>query len=128
MVDTSALIAILQAEADAERFAAAIAEAESALISAATVAETGIVMLNRYGPHGADKVRALIQEARLKVKGVTEEQAELAIEAYGSYGKGQDANLNFGDCFAYALAKVTGLPLLFKGGDFSRTDIEAVLS
>ena len=128
VVDTSALIAILQDEADAGRCAAAIAEAEPALISAATVAETGIVMLSRHGPRGTDKVRALIQEGSLQVESVTAEHAELAIEAYGSYGKGQKgkAILNYGDCFSYALAKATGLPLLFKGSDFSQTDLEAV--
>jgi len=127
VVDTSALIAILQDETDAGRFAAAIAAADRALISAATVAEAGIVMLSRHGPRGADKVRALIQEGRLQVESVTEEHAELAVEAYGSYGKGQagKASLNYGDCFSYALAKATGLPLLYKGGDFSETDLEA---
>ena len=126
-MDTSALIAILLDEADAGRFATAIAAADSALISAATVAETGIVMLSRHGPRGADKVRTLMQEGRLQVESVTEEHAELAVEAYGRFGKGQTgkANLNYGDCFSYALAKATGLPLLFKGRDFSRTDVEA---
>ena len=126
VVDTSALIAILLDEADAGRFAAAIADADPALISAATVAETGIVMLSRHGPRGADKVRTLIQEGRLRVESVTEEHAEIAIEAYGRYGKGQTgkANLNYGDCFSYALAKATALPLLFKGSDFSQTDVE----
>ena len=128
VVDTSALIAILLDEAEAGRCAAAIAEADPALISGATVAETGIVMLSRHGPRGADKVRALIQEVRLQVESVTEEHAELAIEAYGSYGKGRTgtALLNHGDCFSYALAKATRLPLLFKGTDFSQTDVEAV--
>ena len=127
VVDTSALIAILQGEADAGRFASAIADSESALISAATVVETGIVMLGRHGPRGIDKVRTLIQEGRLQVESVTEEHAELAIDAYDNYGKGRKrrAKLNFGDCFSYALAKATGLPLLFKGNDFSETDIKA---
>ena len=127
VVDTSALIAILQGEADAGRFASAIADSESALISAATVVETGIVMLGRHGPRGIDKVRTLIQEGRLQVESVTEEHAELAIDAYDNYGKGRErrAKLNFGDCFSYALARATGLPLLFKGNDFSETDIEA---
>lgn len=126
-MDTSALIAILLDETDAGRFAAAIADADSALISAATVAETGIVMLSRHGPRGADKVRMLMQEGRLQVESVTEEHAELAVEAYGRFGKGQTgkANLNYGDCFSYALAKATGLPLLFKGSDFAQTDVEA---
>ena len=68
-----------------------------------------------------------MQEGRLQVESVTEEHAELAVEAYGRFGKGQtgQANLNYGDCFSYALAKATGLPLLFKGGDFSQTDVEA---
>ena len=128
VVDTSALVAILQGEAEAGRFAAAIAAADPALVSAATVAETGIVMLGRHGPRGADKVRTLLREGRLQVESVTEEHAEFAIEAYDSFGKGRGrkANLNFGDCFSYALAKAAGLPLLFKGDDFTHTDITAV--
>ena len=126
VADTSALIAVLQNEKDAGRFATAFAEADSVLVSSASVAETGIVMLNRHGPPGADKVRALIREAGLQVESVTEEHAELAIEAYETYGKGR-AGLDYGDCFSYALAKATGLPLLFKGNDFSQTDIAAAL-
>ncbi len=130
VADTSALIAVLQNEEDAGRFAAALAEADSVLVSAASVAEAGIVMLHRHGPPGADKVRALVREAGLRVEAVTAEHAELAIEAYEAYGKGGPAtgraNLNYGDCFSYALAKATGLPLLFKGQDFSRTDVAAV--
>ena len=126
VADTSALIAVLQNEEDARRFAAAIAEADSVLVSSASIAETGIVMLNRHGPPGADKVRALIREAGLQVENVTREHADLAIEAYEIYGKGR-AGLNYGDCFSYALAKATGLPLLFKGNDFSQTDIAAAL-
>ena len=127
VVDTSALVAILRDEADAGRFAAAIADADPALVSAATVAETGIVMLGRHGRRGADKVRTLLREGRLQVESVTEEHAELAIDAYDSYGKGRGrkANLNFGDCFSYALAKATGSPLLFKGNDFTHTDVPA---
>ena len=101
------------------------------LVSAASVAEPGIVMLNRHGPPGADKVRALIREAALRVESVTAEHAEIAVEAYEAYGTGGrapgKANLNYGDCFSYALAKATGLPLLFKGHDFSHTDVAAVL-
>ena len=128
VVDTSALVAILRNEADAGRFAAAIADADTALVSAATVAETGIVMLGRHGRKGADQVRTLLREGRLQVESVTEEHAELAIDAYDTFGKGRGrkAKLNLGDCFSYALAKATGLPLLFKGGDFTHTDIAAV--
>ena len=128
VVDTSALVAILQGEADAGRFAAAIADADPALVSAATVAETGIVMLGRHGREGTDRVRALLQEGRFRVESVTEEHAELAIDAYDNYGKGRGrkAKLNLGDCFSYALAKATGAPLLFKGNDFTHTDLAAV--
>jgi ribonuclease VapC len=115
VVDASALIAILDEEADASRRAEAIADADLPLISAATVVEVGIVMLNRHGPKGA--------------RSVTSRHAQLALEAYASYGKGRKsaASLNYGDCFSYALAKATGLPLLFKGRDFSGTDIRSVL-
>ena len=128
VVDASALIAILEAEADAGRYATAIADADAPLISAATLIETGIVMINRHGPKAIRKVHALIQEAGIAVESVTLEQAEIAIDAFAKYGKGQGrkAGLNYGDCFPYALAKATGLPLLFKGNDFSKTDIPPV--
>lgn len=130
VVDTSVLIAILTAEADASRYAEAIADADPPLISAATVVETGIVMLHRYGLKGARKALALIQEAGFQVESVTPLHAQLALDAYASYGKGgkNAAGLNYGDCFSYALAKATDLPLLFKGRDFSGTDIRSALS
>jgi ribonuclease VapC len=81
-------------------------------------------MLNRYGVKAARMVDRLIQEAGFQVESFTAQHAELAREAYARYGKGQQtAGLNYGDCFSYALAKATGLPLLFKGQDFSKTDI-----
>ena len=108
-------------EDDAARFAEDIAEADAPLISAATLAESGIVMLNRNGPKGMRNLSALLQEAGCQVENVTADHARLAIEAFATYGKGQKskAGLNYGDCFSYALAKATGLPLLFKGQDFS---------
>lgn len=128
VVDTSALIAILEDEPEAGRYAEAIAEADSPLISAATVVELGIVMWNRHGPKAADMVDWLIQEAGLQIESVTPQQAQLAREAYAAYGKGRDkAGLNYGDCFSYALAKATDLPLLFKGQDFPATDLPSVL-
>ena len=128
VVDTSAVIAILDEEPDASTYAEAIADADPPLISAASVVEAGIVMFNRHGPKAAQKVDRLIEESGLQVESVTAQHARLAREAYAKYGKGQKAaGLNFGDCFAYALAKATGLPLLFKGRDFSRTDIPTVL-
>ncbi len=129
VIDTSALIAILEEEPDAARYAEAIAEADMPLISAASLFETGIVMINRHGPKGAQKLHALIQETGCQVESVTAHHAHVALEAYASYGKGQKskAGLNYGDCFSYALAKATGLPLLFKGKDFAGTDIHTAL-
>jgi ribonuclease VapC len=129
VVDASALIAILDEERDATRYAEAIAEADPPLVSAATVVEAGIVMFNRHGAGGSRKLNALIQEAGFQVESVTAQHAQLALQAYASYGKGQKnaASLNYGDCFSYALAKATCLPLLFKGLDFSKTDIRSAL-
>ena len=125
VVDTSALVAILQEEPDAAVFAAALAEADPPLMSAVSLAETGIVMLNRHGPKSARLVDSLIREAEFQVENVTAQHARLAQEAYVLYGKGRHAaGLNFGDCFSYALAKAMDLPLLFKGDDFKQTDIE----
>ncbi|HXV84411.1 MAG TPA: type II toxin-antitoxin system VapC family toxin [Candidatus Binatia bacterium] len=127
VVDASALIAILDKEPDAALYAEAIAEADSPLISAATLLEVNIVMLNRHGIKAARMVDRLIKEAGFQVESFTAQQAELAREAYARYGKGQkSAGLNYGDCFSCALAKATGLPLLFKGQDFSKTDIMPV--
>ncbi len=127
VVDASALIAILDKEPDSVLYAEAIAEADPPLISAATLLEVNIVMLNRYGVKAARMVDRLIQEAGFQVESFTAEHVELAREAYARYGKGQQtAGLNYGDCFSYALAKATGLPLLFKGQDFSKTDITPV--
>ena len=127
VVDTSALIAILDKEPDAAVFAEAIAEADPPLISAATLLEVNIVMLNRHGVKAARMVERLLQQAGFQIESFTAQHAELAREAYARYGKGQQsAGLNYGDCFSYALAKATGLPLLFKGQDFSKTDITPV--
>ena len=128
IVDTSALIAILNKEPDANLYAEAIAEADPPLISTATLVELNIVMLNRHGIKAAQIVDRLIQEGGFQVESLTSQHAELARDAYARYGKGQQsAGLNYGDCFSYALAKATGAPLLFKGQDFSKTDIAPVL-
>jgi ribonuclease VapC len=129
VVDTSALIAILDREPDAALYAEAIAEADAPLISAATLLELHIVMLNRHGARAAQIVDRMIQDAGFQIETFTVQHLELAREAYARYGKGRDsAGLNYGDCFSYALAKATGLPLLFKGDDFSRTDLLAALA
>lgn len=129
VVDTSALLAILQEEPDAAAYAQAIAEADPPLISAASLVEAGIVVLNRHGPRGLRKMNGLIQEAGFRVESVTAQHAYQALEAYAAFGKGRKtkAGLNYGDCFSYALAKLTGLPLLFKGGDFRETDLASAL-
>ena len=130
VVDTSALLAILEEEQDAALYAKAIAEADPPLISAASLVEVGIVMLNRHGTRALRRVNRLIKEAGFEVESVTAQHAHQGLEAYSRYGKGQKskAGLNYGDCFSYALAKVTGAPLLFKGRDFSETDIPSALS
>ena len=128
VVDTSALIAILDREPDAALYAEAIAETDSPLISAATLLELHIVMLNRHGGRAGQLVDRLIQDAGFQIEHFTAQHLELAREAYARYGKGRNsAGLNYGDCFSYALAKATGLPLLFKGEDFSKTDLVAAL-
>ena len=129
VVDTSALIAILDREPDAALCAEAIAEADAPLISAATLLELHIVMLNRHGGRAGQIVDRLIQDAGFQIEHFTAQHLELAREAYARYGKGRNsAGLNYGDCFSYALAKATGLPVLFKGDDFSKTDLLAALT
>ena len=89
--------------------------------------EAGIVLLSHYGPDARGDLQEFLAQGGLQVEPVTAEQADLALDAYQRYGKGRHrAGLNFGDCFAYALCKATGQPLLFKGQDFSQTDIAAV--
>jgi ribonuclease VapC len=128
IIDTSALLAILFAEDDAEIYASAITSAEVRLMSAANYLEAGIVIDNQIGPIAGRQFDALISRADIHVDAVTREQADIARQAYLDYGKGNHpAHLNFGDCFAYALAKHTGQPLLFKGDDFSKTDISPAL-
>lgn len=124
VIDTSALIAILQNEPEAPRVTAAVDAEPVRRISAAALVETGIVMLSRYGEHGEREVDLLVQRAAIDVVAVSEEQAELARGAFRQYGKGRHpAGLNFGDCFSYALAAALDEPLLFVGDDFSKTDI-----
>jgi len=101
VVDASALIAIPDEERDAARYAEAIADADTPLVSAATIVETGIVMFNRHGAGGSRKLNGLIQEAAFQIESVTAQHAQIALQAYASYGKGQKnaARLNYGDRF-----------------------------
>ncbi len=125
ILDTSALVAILREEAEARRFAEAIEAASVRRISAATYVEVGAVVDRGRDPVASRLVDELIATASIVIEPVTVEQARIARDAYRDFGKGSGhpAGLNFGDCFAYALAKATGEPLLFKGDDFARTDV-----
>jgi len=128
VVETSAVLAILLEEPEAAEFAQLIEDDPAPVISAASVVEAGIVLVSRYGPDARGDLQEFLAQGGLQVEPVTAEQAELALEAYQRYGKGRhQAGLNFGDCFAYALCKATGQPLLFKGQDFAQTDIATIL-
>ena len=128
ILDTSALLAILLDEADAALHAQAIADARDRTISAATWLETAQVITARRGEGGVQAFRSLLEKMQAKIAPVDAAQAELAYAAWKQFGKGRHpAGLNFGDCFSYALAKRLEEPLLFKGDDFSRTDIQPVL-
>lgn len=128
VIDSSVLIAILSAEADSEKYEAAIDEDSIRIVSAATVLETAIVVENRLGEAGGRELDTLLYRVPIQIVDVTAEQIEVARYAYRKYGKGRHrAGLNFGDCFSYALSKVSGEPLLFKGEDFAETDVRAAL-
>lgn len=127
VIDTSAIIAILSNEPDASQLAGTIAAVDLRFMSAASLLESAIVIESRYGPSGGQKLDELIATAEIQIEPVTVDQVSIARTAFRTYGKGRHpAGLNFGDCFAYALAKAKEVPLLFKGDDFSRTDIRAV--
>jgi ribonuclease VapC len=127
VVDSSALVAILRKEPEAARFTRAILRDSVRLISAANLLEAGIVIDNKAGLSAGRRLDLFVERARIGIEPVTEAQARIARQAYVDYGRGNHpAALNFGDCFAYALAKATGEPLLFKGHDFAQTDIAAV--
>lgn len=128
VVDTSAIIAILCNEPDAETFEKVFEETPVRLLSAASFLEASLVIEARYGEAGGRELDLLVTKSGLEIMPVTVEQAEVARVAFRRFGKGRHrAALNFGDCFSYALAKVTSEPLLFKGRDFVKTDVERVL-
>jgi ribonuclease VapC len=129
IIDTSALIAILRAEDDASDMAHAIERARDRQISAANYLEAAIVMDGSRDPVASRRFDELVRAADLRIEPVTQDQAQIAREAYRDFGKdsGHKAGLNFGDCFAYALAKANGQTLLYKGNDFTHTDITPAL-
>ena len=126
VIDTSALLAILDDEPERRAFNEAIEGAEARLMSVATFVEASIVVEVRKGAEGLRDLDLFIDRGRIELVAVDAEQARVARQAFSRFGKGRHpAGLNFGDCFPYALAKVLGQQLLFKGQDFSRTDIVA---
>ena len=125
VVDTSALMALLLGEANADTIAEALEQAETLIISAGTVAEA-LIVASRRGV--GEEMARLLDGVGFDVKPVSAATARRVAEAYGAWGKGvHPAGLNFGDCFAYALARECRLPLLFVGDDFSKTDLTAAL-
>ena len=127
VIDSSAIVAILLNEADAADIAQAIESNSQRLLSAANLLEASIVIENRKGEAGGRELDLLIYRAAIEIVAVDQDQAELARIAWRRFGKGRHpAGLNYGDCFAYALARTRQLPLLFQGDDFSRTDIDIV--
>ncbi len=126
IIDTSAVVAILLAESDAVRYERAISTAWPRRMSTVALLETTMVIEGRSGPDAGDDLDQFLREADIELAPITLEQVEAARRAWRRFGKGNHpAALNFGDCFAYALASTTREPLLFKGGDFALTDIEA---
>lgn len=126
VVDSSALMAVLLGEPERDSYITALSEADDPLISAATLLESSIVMHTKIGDDGIADLDRLLSAAAVRCIAVDIRQALVARDAFVHYGKGRGpAALNYGDCFSYALAKVTDRPLLFKGSDFARTDITA---
>lgn len=125
----SALIAVLRVEPDAELYAEALQNLDPLSMSAGTLLEVGTVVLHKRGAARIPELYGLIEFADIEIVPVSERHARDAIDAYGRFGKctRHPAQLNFGDCFAYALAKERNEPLLFKGDDFARTDVRSAL-
>lgn len=125
VIDTSALLAILQNEPERRLFNEAIESAEARSLSTASCVEASIILESRFGAEGVRDLDHLIARAQIALEPVDAEQARLARDAFRKYGKGRHpAGLNFGDCFSYALSRSLDRALLFKGNDFPRTDVE----
>ena len=128
IVDSSALLAILFEESDADRYDDALAQASSRRMSVANFLEAAMVAEARGGMADGDDLDALIERSRIELVPVTLEHAQFARRAWRRFGRGNHpAGLNFGDCFAFALAEATGEPLLFKGDDFALTGVDSAL-
>lgn len=128
VLDTSALTAILLAEADAATYITAISQVPERLLSSATWLELSVVILAKRGDEGLRELDLIVVRGEIQVVPFTQEQAQLARDAYRVYGRGRhQAGLNYGDCFSYAVARWFKAPLLYKGNDFSHTDIQSAL-
>ncbi len=128
VIDSSALLAILQDEPERRALVEAIESADRRCLSVVNLVEASIVLEARRGSTAARLLDTLVERAGIDVVGVDREQGELARRAFARFGKGRhSAGLNFGDCFAYALAQAFGDSLLFKGGDFNQTDVRPAL-
>jgi ribonuclease VapC len=128
VIDTSALVAILRDEPERRAFIEAIEAADVRLMSAATFVEVSIVIEARLGADGARTLDLFLSRATIEITPVDLGQAHAARQAYVRFGRGRHrAGLNYGDCFAYALARERGEPLLFKGDDFVHTDVASVM-
>lgn len=125
VIDTSALVAILQQESDADGLLRHLAAAGSRRVSAATLLETAIVLEAKSGEKAGDDLDLFLARAQIEIEPVTAEQVRVARKAWRRYGKGSGhaARLNFGDCFSYGLALSLGEDLLYKGADFAHTDV-----
>ena len=124
VIDTSALLAILQREPERRSFVEAIESADSTRMSVASFVESSIVIESRYGAEGLRDLDRFISRASIELIPVDQEQGELARTAFSRFGKGRHrAGLNYGDCFSYAVAIALGEPILYKGDDFIHTDV-----
>lgn len=129
IVDSSALVAILRRESEHERFSLILRETPELSMSAATYLEVSIVIDSARDPITSHMLDDLLENSKIMIEPVTAEQARIARQAYREFGKGSGhrAGLNFGDCFAYALARVKREPLLYKGDDFVHTDVRSAI-
>ena len=127
VVDSSAVVAILEEEPDGGELLRRLVEASARRISAATLLETAIVLEAKSGEAAGDQLDLFLARGGIAVEEVTVEQIQIARKAWRKFGKGSGhpAGLNYGDCFSYALAKAFGEELLFKGGDFGKTDVNS---
>lgn len=128
IVDSSALIAVLFNEPESRTFTRMLMTSRPVRISAVTAVETAIVTIRKVGLGAEPDIASLFEILGIEVVDFSADYVRLAQEAFRTYGKGRHcAALNFGDCFSYALSKATGEPLLYKGNDFSQTDIVSAL-